>query len=175
MDWSWSIPQEYCKFKFLMQLVFFCFYLWRTELVITFATLLLILHNFHDISFSSSFLSVVTWHQTWSEYVLPLKEVSYFMEMFWYVVSLELRSFHCKSFRRIMKSIRHNQVFVLNSLKRFRMNYKRVITSSVSETTLHICSESTSLCGETTSTVFSTFGMNKVVIRLNRSLKTYHF
>ena len=86
-----------------------------------------------------------------------------------------MKSFHCKSFRRIMKSIRHNQFFVLNSLKRFRMNYKRVITNSVSETTLHICSESTSLCGETTSTVFSTFDMNKVVIRLNRSLKTYHF
>ena len=97
------------------------------------------------------------------------------------VVSLKSRfatkSFRCimKSFRRIMKSIRHNRFFVLNSLKRFRMNYKRVITSSVSETTLQICSESTSLCGETTSTVFSTFDMNKVVIRLNRSLKTYHF
>ena len=90
------------------------------------------------------------------------------------VVSLKSR-FATKSFRCIMKSIRHNQFFVLNSLKRFRMNYKRVITSSVSETTLQICSESTSLCGETTSTVFSTFDVNKVVIRLNRSLKTYHF
>ena len=86
-----------------------------------------------------------------------------------------MKSFHCKVVSLQVVSLHHdhNQFFVWNSLKQFRLNYKRVITSSVSETTLQICSESTSLCGETTSTVISTFDMNKVVIRLNRSLKTY--
>ena len=48
-----------------------------------------------------------------------------------------------------MKSIHCNHLFVSNSLKRFRLNYKRVIASSVSETTFQLCSESTSLCSET--------------------------
>ena len=56
-----------------------------------------------------------------------------------------MKSFHCKSFRCIIKSIRCHHLFVSNSLKRFRMDYKRVITSSVSETTLQLCSESISL------------------------------
>ena len=56
-----------------------------------------------------------------------------------------MKSFHCKSFRCIIKSIRCHHFFVSNSLKRFRMDYKRVITSSVSETTLQLCSESISL------------------------------
>ena len=37
-------------------------------------------------------------------------------------------SFHCWSLRYIIKSIRCNQLFVLNGLKQLRMNYK-VITS----------------------------------------------
>ena len=60
-----------------------------------------------------------------------------------------MKSFHCKSFRCVIKSIRCHHLFGLNSLKQFRMNYKRVITSSVSETTLQLYSESTSLCSET--------------------------
>ena len=55
-----------------------------------------------------------------------------------------------KSLRYIMKSIRCNHLFVSNILKRFRMKYKRVITSSVGETTLQLCSESISLCSEST-------------------------
>ena len=48
------------------------------------------------------------------------------------------------------KSSRCNHLFVLNSLKQFRMNYKWVITIQVSETTLQLCSELTSLCSEAT-------------------------
>ena len=37
-----------------------------------------------------------------------------------------IRLFRYKSFRCFIKSIRCNQVCVLNSLEQFRMNYKRV-------------------------------------------------
>ena len=65
-------------------------------------------------------------------------------------IVLNYGRFVVKSFRCIIKSIRCNQLFVLNSSKQFRMNYKRVITSQVSETTLEFCSESASLCSQTT-------------------------
>ena len=42
------------------------------------------------------------------------------------------------------------------------MNYKRIITCYVSETTLQLCSESTSLCSETTCSETTILNYNNV-------------
>ena len=66
------------------------------------------------------------------------------------VVSLQVILLHNEVVSLHIKSIRCNQLFVLNSLEKFRMKYKRVITSKVSKKALQLSSESTLSCSETT-------------------------